>query len=434
MKKQVVVWMFAFLAAGCGGDEEGSCPTGGRGTLNLTISGLPDGTAASVRLQGPGREQTATASGRLENLSSGRWTVTAQPVAAPGGLVRRAYDGPDGMEVCVPPDDAAATSVAYALIPSSAKLWTGAQNSPAPLLAWAQEVLGTTGTAAPTVQIDSRPQIATGRGVTFDRLGNLWAADSGGRVVRRYAAGELGQSGERVPDLVIGSEAFGNGSPGPVAVAFDGSGNLWVAAGERKQVARFSPAQLTTTGEPVAEVTLSTGTVGPSSLAFDAAGNLWLSAGNRVLKYAAGRLGASSNTPDLILRVMDVTAPTSELSAPAGLAFDASGNLWVAYFGRNVIARLTPGELSGSGEQQVTPTVQLKLGVGALLDGLTFDEEGGLWTPLENGQLGRFAPSQLTAAGSVTPQTQVSASELGAAHGLAIFPAPAGTPLHHRLP
>ncbi|MRG98074.1 hypothetical protein [Polyangium spumosum] len=99
-----------------------------------------------------------------------------------------------------------------------------------------------------------------------------------------------------------------------------------------------------------------------------------------------------------------------------------------------MIARLTPDDLSGSGEKPVTPAVQLELGVSALLDGLAFDEEGGLWTPLANGQLGRFAPSQLSASGTVTPETVLSTSELGAAHGVAIYPAPAGLPLHHRLP
>ncbi|MRG98073.1 hypothetical protein [Polyangium spumosum] len=152
MKNYVsIAWTLSILAVGCGGAED-SCPTGGKGTLNLTVSGLPEAVSAALVLQAPEGPPTATSAGRLEGVPSGTWTVSAEPVAAPGGLVRAAYDAPDGVEVCVPADDGVDVDVAYALIASSAKLWIGAQNSPAPLLAWAEEALGATGTVAPAVE------------------------------------------------------------------------------------------------------------------------------------------------------------------------------------------------------------------------------------------------------------------------------------------
>lgn len=67
------------------------------------------------------------------------------------------------------------------------------------------------------------------------------------------------------------------------------------------------------------------------------------------------------------------------------------------------------------------------------MDGLAFDEDGGLWTPLGGGDFGRLSQTQLSASGSVTPEVVISSTDLRAGHQIALYPAPAATPLFHRL-
>jgi sugar lactone lactonase YvrE len=434
MRKSFVAALGVVLSVGvtgCGDDAE--CPTGGTGTLQVNVTGLPGGTPAAIRLSGPGGERTATGTIRLENLPAGIWTASTEPVAVPGGIVRRAFDAPDGAQSCVRGGDTATLELAYAQIASSGRLWVGAQNSAGPLLAWAADALGVSGSTAPGVVINSKPQIPTGRGVAFDKVGNLWAADPSG-TLKRFPASGLGQSGERVPDAIISSPSIGGGIPGPISLAFDGAGNLWVGVGAAKKVIRFTPDQLDQSGSPTPGVEL-TGLDTPDALAFDSAGNLWVaSGGNRVRKVSVARLGTSTSGADLSIAATDVGMPTTILSGPTGLAFDGAGNLWVSYSGPNAIAKLAAGDLSGTGEKQVAPAVQLSLTVTALLDELVFDEEGALWTPVRNRELGRISPAQQTTTASITPTLVVTSSQLGAAHGLALYPAPANTPLYHRLP
>jgi secreted PhoX family phosphatase len=133
----------------------------------------------------------------------------------------------------------------------------------------------------------------------------------------------------------------------PNSIAFDSSGNLWVADGHRvlKYAAPFATheaaslviGQNTFTNSSIA--TTSTGLNTPGGLAFDSSGNLWVSdkLNNRVLEYTTPfstfeaaslvigqpNFTSSATTP--------VTQPTAtSLNQPTGLAFDSSGNLWVA--------------------------------------------------------------------------------------------------------
>ena len=120
------------------------------------------------------------------------------------------------------------------------------------------------------------------------------------------------------------------------------------------------------------------------------------------------------------------------LSTPTGLAFDGAGNLWVTYDGP--IVRLTPTDLAGAGGKTVTPAVQINPDVLALTEGLAFDEAGGLWVASSMGKFVRLGPTQLAASGNVTPATVISSPDVGYASWFALYPAPAATPLAHRLP
>ena len=150
------------------------------------------------------------------------------------------------------------------------------------------------------------------------------------------------------------------------------------------------------------------------------------------VRIDSAHLAASSANGDMTLTGMTPSPVIGPLAAPSGLAFDATGNLWVAYNGP--IVRLTPADLAGTGARTVTPAIQISPDVLALTEGLVFDEGGGLWVASGMGKFVRLAATQLGASGTVTPAVVISSADVGYAGWFAIYPAPAGTPLAHRLP
>jgi sugar lactone lactonase YvrE len=143
----------------------------------------------------------------------------------------------------------------------------------------------------------------------------------------------------------------------PAGLAFDQSGNLWVADGNSNRVLEFAPpfmaheAASLVIGQP--NFTTSSNNVNrsmlsnPNSLAFDHSGNLWVADtyDNRVLEFKAPfSIGESASIaigqPNLLSTVENTTQST--LSQPNGVAFDTHGNLWVSDTNNNRIAEFVP--------------------------------------------------------------------------------------------
>lgn len=115
--------LFATLAlAACGGSPTASDPVGPpaptTGSLSVSVSGLPQGTAASVTVTGPANfSRAVTGSTTITGLAPGQYTVTADVVT--GGA--SSYSPTPGSQlVSVQAGTAAASaSVAYAAAPTS---------------------------------------------------------------------------------------------------------------------------------------------------------------------------------------------------------------------------------------------------------------------------------------------------------------------------
>jgi secreted PhoX family phosphatase len=156
----------------------------------------------------------------------------------------------------------------------------------------------------------------------------------------------IGQSLLTARDDGVGAAGLGS----PAGVAFDSHGDLWVADFSNGRVLEYTPPF--TTDEAASLVigqssfttstatTSATGMYGPVGIAFDSHGDLWVadSGNNRVLEYAAPL--TSGEAASLVIGQSSFTAENEATNAtglgyPVGVAFDSSGDLWVADNGNN---------------------------------------------------------------------------------------------------
>jgi hypothetical protein len=398
-----------------------ACAATGTGTLALEITGLPAATDASVAVGD--RAVAATSS---SSVAGGEYTVTAKDVVVADPIVRSVYRPTvTGSPACVKDGATTTVKVAYALVPTSHALWLTNQNGAAEVVGIRQPKLA----SSATTPADVSSTIIQPTGIAFDKEGNLWTVGSEGggtRALQRYPASGFAASGTPTADVIISGDALNFGAPSVGGIAFDASGNMWVAALAAKKILRYNAADLRASGSPT-PVEAVTG-LSTQQIAFDAAGNLWATAeGNAVVEYAAARLTSPITTaPDISITANTPSPVITNLQAPSGLAFDASNQLWVAYNGSTVV-RFTAAERAASGD--ITPAVQLTLSVLALAEGLAFDEGGGLWLAYSLGKVARLGPDQLTASATVTPSTVLEATPISSGNAIALFPAPANVPV-----
>ena len=206
-------------------------------------------------------------------------------------------------------------------------------------------------------------------GVTFDSSSALWVADSGSNRVLEY---QPPFSNGMAATLAIGQADLTSGAPNqgsasatsttlsdPGFFVFDSSGNIWIPDLLNNRILEFKPPFVT--GMPAslvlgqADFTHNSAnqgaTVGPNTIsdaigvAFDSSGNLWVadSSNNRVLEFVPPF--TTNMTASLVLGQADFTQnsvnqgsvfPTSAtLSFPTQVAFDSSGRLFVTDFTNN---------------------------------------------------------------------------------------------------
>jgi sugar lactone lactonase YvrE len=374
-----------------------ACAASATGSLQVEVTGLPQGTGASLTATGPGGySQALTGTQTLTGLSPGTYLVRATLVRQAGATVDVLYDGA-GCTAVVAAGATASCHVTYSKRPGTGSLWT-------PVLSelGKYQLEGSTTLAA--------PEDTVLQAIAFDAAGNMWVSDSGNHALYQYTPAQLATGGNLAPAVTIGASA--RSLSDPMGLAFDLDGNLWVAnsaMGETEDegsLAMFSPAQLAATGKPTPAVTIKPGTDSlhsPVALAFDAAGDLWVAnfsgeGGGSIVKFAKGQLGTTG-----------APSPRVKISQPGGLfpmgvAFDRAGSLWVTpYWPPLPVMKFTPAQLATSGSP--TPSISIstfEAGGVILKGGLAFDSAGDLWVYFADA-LSRFLSSQLGASGDPLP-------------------------------
>jgi sugar lactone lactonase YvrE len=193
------------------------------------------------------------------------------------------------------------------------------------------------------------------KGIASDVAGNLYVADSGNHRIRKLV---FVTDPVMVSTLAGGEKDFADGVGsdakfrGPVDIAINAAGYLYVADFGNHRIRKISPA-----GEVS---TLAGGGLGfadgigsdaefdsPSGIASDAAGNLYVAdfGNHRIRKITpAGEVSTLAGGEE---GFADGVGSDARFRRPLGIEIDAAGNLYVADFGNNRIRKITlSGEVS----------------------------------------------------------------------------------------
>ncbi len=255
------------------------------------------------------------------------------------------------------------------------------------------------GTGTPSYNCDNgeanAAQLYAPQGVAVDGSGNLYIADSGNNCIRKVdAAGIISTVAG------TGTRGYnGDGGPattaqlnGPLGVAVDAAGNLYIADSDNARIRKVDAAGVISTvagtgtrgyysgeGGPATAARLSS----PSGVAVDGLGNLYIadSGDARIRKVdAAGRISTVAGTGTQGYSCDNGEATAVRLSWPFSVAVDGSGNLYIADTSNNCIRKVdaagristvagtgTPGY---NGDGGPATTAQLNGPLGVAVDGL----------------------------------------------------------------
>ncbi|HVX22488.1 MAG TPA: IPT/TIG domain-containing protein [Acidimicrobiales bacterium] len=300
--------------------------------------------------------------------------------------------------------------------------------------------MATSGSPTPAVTIvaTTPPSLAAPYGAAFDPSGDLWVTQctgpgTTGSALEEYTPGQLAASGTAEPAARLLPASATTALACPYGAAFDRSGDLWVANYSSRTLVEYTPAQLAAGGRQTpATVVGSPGFDSPGDVAFDRSGDLWVGnlGGTTVVELTPDQLAAGGVQAPAVTIGQPAGGTPTVLATPTGLAFDGAGDLWVASATNDTVAEYAPSQLGASGNP--TPSVVLSSAGGTLAGpvGLAFDGSGNLWVANSAGpSLVTFTPDQMTASGSPVPAATITgtATGLAAPAGLAVAPAPTVT-------
>ena len=173
-------------------------------------------------------------------------------------------------------------------------------------------------------------------GIARDGAGRLYVTNPGPNTVTVFAAGA---SGNATPATTISTISPANQTGYPTGIALDPAGNVYVTNNQYRATGNGIYPSVTVyapgaggTAPPTRTITgAHTGMNGPVGIARDAAGNLYVAnagnsccgLGNSITVYGAGARGDAAPTATIV-------GGNTGLDAPSGVALDAAGHLYVA--------------------------------------------------------------------------------------------------------
>jgi hypothetical protein len=200
-------------------------------------------------------------------------------------------------------------------------------------------------TPTPNVQITS-DELTFPQQAVFDASGNMWLTDNGGNIVYILTPSQLAAGGDiQFTNAIVARPAF----TGPLGIALH-DGNLYVANNGGTTIYEFdadhlpaitnTPLNLNNLEDTAPDVILSDDGMGsiqaPWALVFDHAGDLWSSNANApftLVKFGPSQITMTGDpTPETTISPFEVKVgghtEDESLAAPNGIAFGPGGNLF----------------------------------------------------------------------------------------------------------
>ncbi|MDN5283868.1 MAG: hypothetical protein JWR38_142 [Mucilaginibacter sp.] len=196
---------------------------------------------------------------------------------------------------------------------------------------------------------------------------------------------------------------------GPQGIAIDASGNLYVADSFNSAIRKVTPAGVVTTISGDGTIGYVDGPAAsakfysPQSLAVDASGNIFVAdMGNNMIRKisAAGVVSTFAGSGDA--GYANGTGTSATFNSPRGLAIDAQGNIYVADRGNNLIRKVTAAgvvtTVAGTTTAGYLDNVTATTATFNTPDAIALDAQGNIYVA----DLLNYAIRKITAAGVVT--------------------------------
>jgi hypothetical protein len=401
-------------------------------------------TAAAITTgytNGFGGTYTASSATGVDSAGSGNvigdWAATAPctlsaATVTPSTLAFTADSGaaaPAAQSVLVSP---ATLGPMTAVVPSSATWLTASTDYDTLKLS----VAAPAATGTETAVVSLYPQFASNAplsinvtytvssGGTGPSTAGLWLGNSDGQM---FEYTNLTTS-NAAPAISAGT----GGATGAGYLAVDPNGNLWISSAFRQTVVEVPKANFATT-TPTTSVTLirppDGNAVQPTGIAFDKSGTLWVAdSANSGWFYGFTTADLAEGTPTASHTYNLIGVATTTLSLTdtkfAGLAYDASGNLWIADQGASLVFEMLAGQLTGSNVQLLAyGYMAVGANGGSRPNSLAFDSHGNLWVSFLGDQTGgavyEYSASQLSGIqGNAAPVPYAEVSINGVADSI----------------
>jgi uncharacterized protein (TIGR03437 family) len=193
-------------------------------------------------------------------------------------------------------------------------------------------------------------QLSSPNAVALDSKGNIYIADTGNQRIRMISGGTINTIAGNGTAGYLGDGAAATAAElnSPSGLAFDSSGNLYIADTKNNVIRKVTNGNISTVagdntqpagyggdGGAATVAVLS----GPTAIAFDSAGNMYIADNgnnlirkvdtNSIITTYVGGTGGSNGT-------------SGRLNAPNGISLDASGALYIADSGNQRVAKFVP--------------------------------------------------------------------------------------------